>query len=53
MTDPEAVVRRMMILYPQLKKCTAEEILDLACSLDLGVWSEVKRGYRNAPFHWK
>jgi hypothetical protein len=48
-----AALASLVAQNPQLARLSQEELLELACSIDLGLWSEYKRGYVNADFHWE
>jgi hypothetical protein len=37
---------------PRLAQLSEAELLEAACAVDMGLWSEVKRGYHNAEVHW-
>lgn len=51
--DVRAEITRMMAENPAFSKYTVDQLLNEAAKYDIGVWSEVKRGYRNAGFHWE
>lgn len=43
----------LVVQNPGLRGRSVDELKEMLCAVDLGHWSEIKRGYQNADIHWE
>lgn len=51
--SPSERLSGLVAAYPQLGRLSPDELMQVGCRLDIGLWAEVRRGYVNADFHWE